>query len=444
MTTVLHPYRLPELGEGLHEAELVKWHVQPGDSIQEDQHLLDVQNDKAVVELNAPIAGVVTEIKVAEGKIAVVGDTLAIIEAQGDVPRASEAPEARDVPGASEISAPPTMTTEHETEAPAVLATPSVRKFAQTNGTDLTRTRGTGKNGRITREDVLAMREGAPAFRENASAPLEGAAALRDATTAQSMDAAASASLAPPALSAFLAPTAPAAPAEHRVPFRGIRKAIAQAMVKSVYTAPHVTLMDEADVSELVNLRERLKPIAEARGVKLTYIPFIAKALISAVRQYPILNATLDETRDEIVYQPSVHLGIATDTEQGLIVPVLFNADRKSMLQLAEEIHQLATRGREGKLISQEMRGSSITLTNIGSAGGMFFTPILNYPEAAILGIGRITEKPIVRFGELAIGQVMTMSMSFDHRLIDGVTAQQALNHMKKLLSNPDLLLVEV
>jgi len=215
-------------------------------------------------------------------------------------------------------------------------------------------------------------------------------------------------------------------------------------MVKSVYTAPHVTIMDEVDVTALVKLRERAKPMAEKRGVKLTYLPFIVKALVAALREYPILNSTLDEANNEIVYKKYYNIGIATDTDNGLIVPVVFDADRKNIYNIAGEIRDLATRGREGKLGPNELRGSTISITNIGSAGGMFFTPVINFPEVAILGTGRITERPIVKNGEIAIGQMMALSLSFDHRLIDGATAQNAMNHIKRLLEDPELLIMEV
>lgn len=219
---------------------------------------------------------------------------------------------------------------------------------------------------------------------------------------------------------------------------------IAQAMVKSVYTAPHVTVMDEADLTKLVEFRARYKPAAEKRGVKLTYLPFIVKALVGAARQFPVINASIDDEKNEIVYKKYYNIGIATDTDNGLIVPVIQDADRKNMWTIADQIRDLAARGREGKLAPHEMRGSTISISNIGSAGGMFFTPVINWPEVAILGTGRIMDKPVVRDGELAAGKVMALSLSFDHRIIDGATAQQALNYIKELLENPELLVMEV
>jgi len=237
----------------------------------------------------------------------------------------------------------------------------------------------------------------------------------------------------------------PAGPGvEERVPFRGIRKAIANAMVKSAYTAPHVTLLDEVDVSALVALRNRSKPIAEKKGVKLTYLPFIVKALVAACREFPALNATIDEAANELVYKKYYNIGIATDTDNGLLVPVVFDADRKNIWTIANEIRDLAARGREGKLGAGELRGSTISITNIGSAGGMFFTPLINFPEVAILGVGRITEKPVVKNGEIVAASVMALSLSFDHRIVDGATAQNFLNYIKQLLADPELLVMEV
>ena len=229
-----------------------------------------------------------------------------------------------------------------------------------------------------------------------------------------------------------------------RVPLKGIRKAIANAMVKSMYTAPHVTILDEVDVTQLVALRKKAKPLAEQKGVKLTYLPFIVKTLVAAARQFPVLNASIDDEKNEIVYKKYYNIGIATDTDNGLLVPVVADADRKSIWSIAAEIKDLAARGREGKLAVNEMKGSTITITNIGSAGGMFFTPVINYPEVAILGTGRISEKPVVKNGEVTVASVMALSLSFDHRIIDGATAQHFINYMKQLLEDPQLLVMEV
>lgn len=438
-------YRFPELGEGLHEGEILKINVKPGDNITDDDIIMEVQNDKAIVEVPSPVNGTVLEVLVKDGQVCRVGDVVAVIDAESDVPEQAEsaaqteaaAPAAPAAPAASapaaaaasSASAPaaaqaapaaPSSAAGETADRPGlVLATPGVRKYAREQGVDLTQVTGTGKNGRITREDV-------DQFLAGGGQPVPAAEAAQAAET----------------------PQAAAVPAgarvEEREPFRGIRKAIANAMVKSVYTAPHVTLMDEVDVTKLVELRTKAKPLAEKKGVKLTYLPFIVKALVAALREYPTLNASLDEEKQEIVYKKYYNIGIATDTPAGLIVPVVADADRKSIWMIADEIRDLAVRGREGKLAPHEMRGSTMTITNIGSAGGMFFTPVINYPEVAILGTGRIAEKPVVRDGEIVAAPVLALSLSFDHRLIDGATAQQFLNYIKQLLGDPELLVMEV
>lgn len=434
-------YRFPELGEGLHEGEIVKWHIKAGDQIEEDQIIMEVQNDKAVVEVPSPITGKVLEVKVGEGTVSVVGDVVAVFDVAGELPpqaahgghaeapQAAAAPEAPSAPAAAPVSAPaaPASAAAAPQQAAQVdrnliLATPSIRKFAREKGLDIALIKGTGKNGRITREDIQN-------FVPGAAAPAAVDAEETAASTAPSKSTAAE-------------PTGDLP--EERVPLKGIRKIIAQAMSKSVYTAPHVTVMDEVDVTQLVALRGRAKGMAEKKGVKLTYLPFIVKALVAAVKQYPALNASIDDDKNEIVYKKYYHVGIATDTDNGLIVPVIANADHKNIWSIAGQIKDLAGRAREGKLAPAEMKGSTISITNIGSAGGMFFTPVINWPEVAILGTGRITEKPIVKNGEIVIGSVMALSLSFDHRLIDGATAQNALNYMKQLLEDPELLIMEV
>lgn len=434
-------YRFPELGEGLHEGEIVKLHIKPGDKITDDDIIMDVQNDKAVVEVPCPVNGTVVEVKVQEGQVCTVGQVVAVIDAEGDLP-----PDHGDTEGtaeekvednigeavvdnventakadASEGQAGQGTNAKPAASAKEVLATPSVRKLAREKGINIADVPATGKNGRVTREDVEAFAAGGG--QAVADKPAEAAA---------------------PAAGAAAATVVAGDRIEERVPFKGIRKVIANAMSKSVYTAPHVTIMDEVDVSQLVALRQKGKALAEQRGVKLTYLPFIVKALVATVRQFPVMNAMIDEEKNEIVYKKYYNIGIATDTDNGLLVPVIHDADRKNVWTIASEIKDLATRGREGKLAPHEMKGSTISITNIGSAGGMFFTPVINFPEVAILGTGRISEKPVVKNGEIVAAPVMALSLSFDHRIIDGATAQNCMNYIKQLLSDPELLVMEV
>jgi pyruvate dehydrogenase E2 component (dihydrolipoamide acetyltransferase) len=424
-------YRFPELGEGLHEGEIIKMHIKPGDKVTDDDIIMEVQNDKAVVEVPCPVNGTVQEVLTKDGQVCRVGEVVAIIDAEGELPE-QDAPaheaEVDAAQGGADTTASPASTPE-AAAAPAapskeVLATPSVRKFAREQGVDIAQVNGTGSNGKVTKEDVEAFKNGGG----QASAP---AAAQSEAKAAPATSAAASAAVDPRA-------------EEERVPFKGIRKAISNAMVKSAYTAPHVTIMDEVDVTELVAFRTRMKPIAEKKGIKVTYLPFIVKALVAACREFPALNAMIDEENNEIVYKKYYNIGIATDTDNGLIVPVIKDGDRKSIWMIADSIRDLAARGRDGKLSPNEMKGSTISISNIGSAGGMFFTPIINFPEVAILGTGRISEKAVVKNGEIVAAPVMALSLSFDHRLIDGATAQNFMNYIKSLLSNPELLVMEV
>jgi len=418
-------YRFPELGEGLHEGEIVKVLIAPGQAVTDDDIIMEVQNDKAVVEVPCPVNGKVVEVLMKDGDVKKVGEVVAIIEAEGDIPEGFGAPaeEAKEeAPTAAAPTAPAAAAATPTAESAVVLATPSVRKFAREQGVDIAQVSGTGKNGRVTREDIAGF---------NGAAPAAAAPAAQEAAAA-------------PAAAAAPVASGDAYRPEERVPFKGIRKIIAGAMSKSVYTAPHVTIMDEVDVTELVALRTKYKPYAEQRGSKLTYLPFIVKALVSACREFPIMNSTLDEANQEIVYRKYYNIGIATDTENGLIVPVVEDADRKNLFAIADNIKDLAVRGRDGKLAANELRGSTITISNIGSAGGMFFTPVINFPEVAILGTGRISEKAVVRNGELVAAPVMALSLSFDHRLIDGATAQNFMNHIKKLLAQPELFIMEV
>nr|WP_246239026.1 dihydrolipoamide acetyltransferase family protein [Paenibacillus anseongense] len=434
-------YKFPELGEGIHEGEIVKMLVKAGDTVTDETILMEVQNDKAVVEVPCPVEGKVVSVAVKDGQICTIGELVMTIEVTGEMPAESmhhsisnnAAPASAAAPAATAVAV-----AEAPAAAPAVaaapaapsaggrevLATPSVRKLAREKGITLAEVTPTGKHGRVTREDVLGF-TGAG----NAAAPAAAPAAAEAAGSAA------------PAASTQVAV---GDRVEERVPFKGIRKVIANAMVKSVYTAPHVTLMDEIDVSALVALRERTKPLAEKKGVKLTYLPFIVKALVAACRQFPALNAMIDEEKQEIVYKKYYNIGIATDTENGLLVPVIHDADRKNVWSIASSIKDLATRGRDGKLTPNEMKGGTISITNIGSVGGMFFTPVINFPEVAILGAGRITEKPVVKNGQIVAASVMALSLSFDHRIVDGATAQSFLNYIKQLLADPELLVLEV
>ncbi|MGE9214811.1 MULTISPECIES: dihydrolipoamide acetyltransferase family protein [unclassified Exiguobacterium] len=424
-------FKLPDIGEGIHEGEIVKWFVKAGDTVKEDDILLEVQNDKAVVEIPAPVDGTVKDVKVSEGTVAVVGDVLITFDIEGDAP-AGEEEAAPEQPKAEEKTEDvkedvkedgPREVQLHKSER--VIAMPSIRKYAREKGVDIREVKGSGDNGRILKEDIDAFANGEAPTAEATTEKTESVAPAAAAKTE-------------------IKPYESATPElETREKIRGIRKAISKAMVNSKHTAPHVTLMDEVDVTKLVALRKEFKQVAADQGVKLTYLPFVVKALTAAAKAYPAINASIDDVNEEIVYKNYYNIGIAADTDNGLVVPVVKEADRKSIYALATNINELAGKAREGKLAGDDMKGGSITITNIGSAGGQWFTPVINHPEVAILGIGRIAEKAVVKDGEIVAAPVLALSFSFDHRLIDGATAQNALNMVKRLLQDPALLMME-
>ncbi|MFS0782461.1 dihydrolipoamide acetyltransferase family protein [Bacillus sp. 1P06AnD] len=440
-------FKLPDIGEGIHEGEIVKWFIKPGDKVQEDDVLCEVQNDKAVVEIPSPVEGTVEEVHVSEGTVAVVGDVLVTFDAPGyeDLSFKGEHEEESKTEAQVQSTAEAGQKVEKEqAEKPAakeetgagaqaeskesnkrVIAMPSVRKYAREKGVTIAQVTGSGDHGRVLKSDIDAFLNGGQATASAAQA--EEAAPVEETSTAPAA-----------------APVVPEGEfPETREKMSGIRKAIAKAMVNSKHTAPHVTLMDEIDVTKLVDHRKKFKAIAAEKGIKLTFLPYVVKALTSALREFPTLNTSIDDEKSEIVQKHYYNIGIAADTEKGLLVPVVKNADRKSVFNISDEINELAGKAREGKLAPNEMKGASCTITNIGSAGGQWFTPVINHPEVAILGIGRIAEKAIVRDGEIVAAPVLALSLSFDHRIIDGATAQNALNHIKRLLNDPELLLME-
>ncbi|WP_033829356.1 dihydrolipoyllysine-residue acetyltransferase [Bacillus andreraoultii] len=422
-----YEFKLHDIGEGINEGEIVKWFVKPGDTVKEDDVLVEIQNDKSVVEIPSPVEGKVLEIKVQEGETAVVGDVLVIFDAPGYASNQAASQAEAQQAEAPQASAQAVATQPANVDPNRhVIAMPSVRKYAREKGVDIHLVLGTGKNGRILKSDIDAYLTGGTQTAAVEATPQTNATVKEETTV----------------------PTQPVAPAgeypETREKMSGIRKAIAKKMVESKTTAPHVTLMDEVDVTKLVAHRKKFKVVAADKGIKLTFLPYVVKALVSALREYPALNQSLDLKTDEIVQKHYFNIGIAADTDRGLMVPVVKDADRKSMFTISSEINELAGKARDGKLSPNEMRGGSATISNIGSVGGQWFTPVLNYPEVAILGVGRISEKPIVRDGEIVAAPMLALSLSFDHRLIDGATGQSALNHIKRLLSDPELLLMEV
>ncbi|SDX12352.1 pyruvate dehydrogenase E2 component (dihydrolipoamide acetyltransferase) [Marininema mesophilum] len=428
-------FKLPDVGEGIHEGEIVKFHVAEGDSISEDDVLAEIQTDKAVVEIPSPVTGTVKKLNGAEGEVIEVGSVLAVFDSEGDDSASSDEGE-KDEPKEEEKAE---SKDEEETEKPAkkesgtpkaagqdVLAMPSVRKKARELDIDINEVSGSGKNGRVTLEDVESFKDGG-------------------AKKADTSGKEASKEEAPQADEKEKKAAAPAAQdEEERIPLRGIRRTIAKRMAQSAFTAPHVTIMEEIDASELIEVRSWAKPIAEKKGIKLTYLPFVVKALTATLHQFPTLNASIDDENEEIVLKKVYNMGIATATEDGLVVPVVKNVDRKSIFTLAEEIRDVVDRTRNKKASVEDLKGSTFSITNIGSFGGQYFTPIINYPEVAIFGMGKMADRPVAVDGEVVIRPMMNVSLSIDHRLIDGDVAARFLNHVKELLENPKLLMMEM
>ena len=427
-------FKLPDIGEGIAEGEIVKIDVKVGDTIAEDDILFEVQNDKSVEEIPSPVSGTITAVLVSEGTVARVGDVIVEIAAEGVAPVAAPSAPAAPAASPSAPTASPAAAPAQPTGVPAasnpgklVLAMPSVRQYAREKGVDITAVVPTGKGGRVTREDIDNF-GGAPVA--SAAPAVEVAPATQAA--------------APAAAPAPVKPFVGSAEREERVKLTPMRKAISKAMVNSKHTAPHVTLHDQVEVSKLWDHRKKFKDVAAAQGTKLTFLPYVVKALAVAMKKFPVLNASIDDASQEIVYKNYINIGIATDTDLGLFVPNIKDANTKSMFGIADEINALAAKAHEGKLTAADMGHGTITISNIGSVGGGWFTPVINYPEVAILGVGTIVREPVINENdEIVIGRNMKLSLSFDHRIVDGATAQKAMNELKRLLADPELLLME-
>jgi len=435
-------FRLPDLGEGITEAELVRWLVKVGDTVTQDQEIVEVQTDKAMVELPSPVAGTVLELNVTEGQIVPVETVLLTFDERTPVTKATNGLQAAK----SEVSpqkeyalvetAPSPTAVSHSNGAThtqqrrRALATPVARRMARELGIDITTIKGSGPAGRVRTQDVQAI-------------AAQGTA--NDTPVSENIHTLTVDEAKSPA-TAFVTPTPlyeeVAEQDEERIPLRGLRRRIAENMVLSVSTIPQVTSLVEVDATELVALRRSILSEAEAQGVKLSYLPFIVKALVHALRLYPYVNATID--KEQIVLKHTYHIGVATATPDGLLVPVLRSADKLTILEIAREVNRLAEAGREKKLQLQELRGSSFTISNYGTVGGFFTTPIINPGEAGILGLGRIGKRPWVVEDRVEARSVLPLSFTADHRLIDGELAMRFLNTLVASLENPSLLLLHM
>lgn len=427
----MQEFKLPDLGEGMEEAEIRRWLVGPGDAIKTDQLMVQVETDKALVEIPSPVTGRVADIRVPEGQVAKKGAVLIVFETASHNGGVAPAKRAHPVPSADLTSAPPVPADQEKatTAKRRVLAAPAVRKLAFELEVDLEQVQPSNANGRVSIEDVRAYAE------EARNAPLAPAPSSRATSEQQS------GVISQPQQRSML----PAPGSEDRRELlTGLRKRIAEHMEYAWRTIPHATAFDEVDGSGLVALRRALLPVAEKRGVRLTYMPLLLKLLLPVLKEFPIFNASLDEERREIIYKQAYHIGVATAAPEGLLVPVLRDADRLTLLDIASELERLVEGARKRSLSRAELTGSTFTLNNVGSFGGASGTPIINHPEVAILAVGKLQEKAVVHEGQIVARPMMPLALSFDHRLIDGARAGAFLARFKDLVENPQQLLLDM
>ncbi|HSQ60711.1 MAG TPA: dihydrolipoamide acetyltransferase family protein [Acidobacteriota bacterium] len=455
---------VPQLGESVVEGTIGKWLKKVGDPIAKDEPIVEIITDKINIELPAPSAGTLGRISVNEGVVAQVGDELGVILAAGEtLDAAASAPKpsaaAHGAGHGSVTIAPPPPATAAPVPAPAAPApapayasatatlpappsadgarlSPAVRKLVKEHGVDPAQIRGSGLGGRVTREDVLTYVE---ARKVGASAPHAAPAYATAPGTAT-----APAPAAPRPLKAVPVPAFAAAGSreEEVQPVTTLRKKIAENMSKARHSAAHCSVTDEVDMSALVELRGRLKERVKADyGLNLTYMPFITKAVVRALKEYPVLNASMSDT--EIRYKKYYSIGMAVHRDQGLIVPIVHDADKKTILQLAAEMEDLAARARAEKLTLNDIQGGTFTITNAGMFGATASQPVINHPEVGILGVHLIQERPVVRDHRIVVRWMMTLVLSFDHRLVDGTPAAQFLHRVKELLEDPESWLLD-
>ena len=536
---MVREFKLPDVGEGVAEGEIVTWLVEEGDEVSEDQAVAEVETDKAIVEVPSPVNGTVREILAEEGEMVKVGSVIITFDVEGEEAEPAETESAESeqpTESQEEVSEEPEVSETEEAGAAGgeaeeistgegrVFAAPSARRLARELGVDIASVEGTGPSGRVTEHDVrTAAESGGGAGAEDAGdaeaefQPAEveepepdtggvdaaggagddagaggaggaaGGAGTTGGAPAQVESADREKTLAAPATrriaeeqgvdinavpateerdgQAFVTPEAvneyaeaqqqaqaadaaavasgETGPREERIPYKGIRKTIGEAMSRSKFTAPHVTHHDTAVVDDLVATRERLKPKAEERGIRLTYMPFVMKAVVAALKQHPKLNAALDEEASEIVRKNYYNVGVAAATDAGLMVPVVENVDGKGLLQLSSEVNEVVQKARDRSISREELQGSTFTITNFGAIGGEYATPILNHPEVGILGIGELKQRPVVEDGEVVAKHTLPISLSIDHRIVDGADAAAFANTFIEYVENPELLLLE-
>jgi len=437
---MIFEFKLPDLGEGITEGEVVKWRVKANDVIEEHQIVMEVETDKAIVEVPSPRKGKVVEISKPEGSTVKVGETLLKIETEEAGARAPEAKAAEakapeeaaaqvaEKPAKEKAAAPPPAAEKPAPEKPAaerrpsvsvvgtlpeseeVMASPKARTLAKELGVDLATVTGTGPGGMITEKDVTAVK-GAP----------------KEAAPAEARPASAAAKLGP----------------VERVPIKGVRKSIVKNLLASQSNAAFVTGMDDADVTDLWDLREREGRVAKQKKIHLTFMPFFMKAVQHALVDHPFLNASVDEKGEEIIVKKYYNIGVAVQTPDGLMVAVVKDVDKKTILELASELQELSKKARDRKITLEELKGSTFTITNYGSYGGTYATPIINYPDVAILGTGKISERPWIKDGKVVPRKILPLSLTFDHRVVDGAEAAIFLTKIVKYLEDPARIFIE-
>ena len=412
-----YEFKFPDVGEGIHEGEIVKWLVKEGDKIKADEPLGEIETDKAIVEMPSPKSGKILKLHVQAGGIIHVGETMVTIleehETDADAKRHMEKKEESKVPytgsvvgfleEAKDVKPMPAIKKEAKITAasqPSIQATPAVRNLAKQLNVDLSGIKGTGPDDRITIEDVQEAAGSVPKKEESS-----GIKVTRKYDFFGYVD---------------------------RMPLHGVKKAVANKMAESIFTAAQLTNMHEADVTDLAAKREKEKAQYEKEGIKLTFMPYIVKAVALCLKEHPYLNASLEG--EEIILKKYYNIGIAVDTEEGLFVPVVKGADAKDIKTIAKDIDKLASDARSRKINLMDLKGSSFSVSNLGSVGVEFFTPIINYPESAILGVGRIMEKPVVKAGKIEIRKMLPLSLTYDHRIVDGAQAARFMMDLMEML----------
>ena len=427
-------FKFSDVGEGLHEGVILEWHFKEGDAVKEGQLLVVIETDKVNAELTAPVSGVIKKLGAQVGQLIHVGETLVVIDdgSGGEAPKATEPKATEEVKkeaagegeeneqgviGEIEVSsAVMASSSEGVTAKPAktqvaqrALATPAARKLARDLGVDINTVSGTGAHGRVMKEDILAY-SGTKTTTQTVTAPKVTISTQGNVEV---------------------------------VPITKLRKAIVSAMTRSKQIIPHTVLIQELEVDQLVELRQSVKNQELYADVKITYMPFIMKAVVKALQAFPIFNSSFDQENDQVVLKKFYNLGMAVDTPDGLIVPVIKDADHLTVVGLARETRRLADLTRDRKVQLADLKDATFSITNFGSIGVPFGTPIINHPEVAILGVGNISRKPVVRGDQVVPGYVMPLSLAVDHRIIDGADAGRFLNLVKQLLENPSLLLID-